>query len=366
MSHKVVFHLALAGCGTIVLCGTVIFGQYTPGNLAVLAAAAEMYEDCPPREMLSEAELAPLLETWDEAVASPELVLRANVLHLIEWPAPQEWFPEGWPPEGAFGLRYANPEILERLLSLYQQETSLHEEMSRQGLSFEDVGLIVPPGSELPADYMGHLASLAMSTFSPAIYDTVLHDCYGGGQLKYLATVYPERTLELLLQTELGGTDGTEGDPNILYHPERKIVCLDLREAFQLLVLLCERSPEAVEARREEVLEFVRRYAKYYALPPGVTPRRFCEFPRSPEGYVLPHKAEGPIADYGLRRPALAVLELLATAEDVYTVQDIMFDPPKNPYLHGYYDEIADVGARILQRLEAAGARIEPLPVPQP
>ena len=91
-------------------------------------------------------------------------------------------------------LRYSNPEIIDRVINHYL------EAAANEGCGTA-TGLPSDASSEGSAEYMMFLASIAESTFDPRVYEAVLTHLGGfAGNFRnfYLATVNPERTLDLL------------------------------------------------------------------------------------------------------------------------------------------------------------------------
>ena len=150
--------------------------------------------------------------------------------------------------------------------------------------------------------------------------------------------VNPENILGLLLDARPRPRTNLNESPDVLDFPiERKAVVVD--DAFKLLSVLCERSPEVVLAERDRVLDFVRTHALHYVEPV--------------ERHNKPDPVYRDVLDYRTRVLALKSLELLAQAADVYTiVDDLMRDPPDNP-APGRPNEITIRGSRLIEQIRA-------------
>ena len=294
-----------------------------------IAAADAMYQDFPPKETLPPEELAAVIEAWDAALESNDLRGIGEAIDFVV-----RGVPRPYRLHGAHVLRYDNPEIEDRVVNLYLWEV----EMKEAGLLSYDVA-VASPKSEFHQDYMDLLGTLAHSTFSPHMYDTVLKWHFGGLHEVYLASVYPETTLELLLQTTLRERTSPRTSPDILDHSDPDIHFGSVDDALKLLAVLCERSPDVVLAEQDRVLDFVRTHALHYVEPIEVSYR--------------PEPRYRDVLDYGTRVLALKTLELFAEAQGVYTiVDDLMRNPPKNPS-SASGNEIIKLGERIIEQIRA-------------
>ena len=122
-------------------------------------------------------------------------------------------------------------------------------------------------GGEMQQDYMDALVPLALYTFTPRIYDTVLRGFLpSGSQLTYLATVNPENVLQLLLDAQLREPTTIYSATDLLDLPDG-LGTFAVDRAFKLLSLVCERSSEAVLEERERVLDFIQTRALHYVTP---------------------------------------------------------------------------------------------------
>jgi len=307
------------------------------GVLDATDAADRMYRDFPEEvELLGPEELSGILDEWDEAAASEDLRRKGEILDLVV-----ESVPEGYRLQGVRMLRWANPEIRDRVVELYVSEMARLDRLRQEGLTKEEVGIIDPSlDGEMYPDYLDDLAAVAQATFLPELYEVVLHHDEGSGMRDlYLATVNPETTLRIFLDAKLGERAGQEMVyKDQLYYSEPG-VSWSLQDAFGLLYLLCERSPDAVRERQEEVLEFVRSHAKDYS------PSR-AEFNRPTGRYSR-------VLDFRVRGLALHVLDQIGAAADVYTVRDIMDSAPEHPSEAMGPNYLGRVGERIIQKLEA-------------
>ncbi|MFC1736496.1 hypothetical protein ACFL1X_10270 [Candidatus Hydrogenedentota bacterium] len=324
-----------------VLMLAVCFAQTEPSpwdadnTLDSITVAERIYKDWPIPKTLSQSELGPILVAWDAAVTPDDLEIRLDALKLIERTVPKYYrF------AGSRVIRYDNPEIRGRLIELYMAEhaRTITGELSHHMVESEDGAC----GNVLP-DYLDHLAALAYSTFSVDIYDTVLDSYMAGSPTlrhAYLASVYPDTTLKLILETTPGKRDGKVfGSDDILFHSDHLVNFGNIRAGFQLLSTLCDRAPEIIQSERERVLQFVKQHAKHYSVPIRVSYR--------------PEPRPRTKLDYKNRLFALGILDQIATADDVYSiVSDIMEDAPDNPSRHRRNNDVIALGNRIIEKLE--------------
>ncbi|MFC1736497.1 hypothetical protein ACFL1X_10275 [Candidatus Hydrogenedentota bacterium] len=312
-------------------------------RLDTLLASERIYQDYQDVEMLSEEELRPILDAWDEAIESSDLNVRIDALMSVS-----HGVSRGYRLEGAHVLRYGNHEIVERVTKLHLVEMERRTRMLRGGEPDIDTGEIATVvdtslDGEGYADYLELLATLAESTFSPVIYDAELRASSRGGlRFEYLATVNPETTLQLLSEVSLRERTSLNQSSDILDHPSWNVYFGSVDEALKLLSLLCERSMSVVAAERERVLDFVRRHAKHYEQP-----------------VLRANKSEPkprPKLDYKNRLVALSILDQVAAADDIYDiVSEIMTDAPDNPSRNSRrskHNDVIALGNRIIERLE--------------
>ena len=239
-------------------------------------------------------------------------------------------------------LRYNNPEIIDRVIDLYLKETM--RKVARQPL---------PPdaSAEGVGEYWQFLGNIAESTFDPRIYETVLLGHLSGAfRSLYLATVNPERTLEVVFESrrgphgriQRGANAGKEGHPDYFYHP--KIGGISVDRAYDILSLMVRQSPEALRVKRAQVFSFVAKHVKHYSMPRQVPYR-------SEPVYFQWH-------DYDVRNAALDVVGFLGASTEVKLVEDIIHDAREVDleYLRSIrqlerYEQIREKGQRIIKQI---------------
>ena len=324
--------------GIFLLALAPLYAHLTNFQCFGVAQADSQEEDYPSREMLAENQLEEFLNSWDAALATNDLGAILEVLDEVSYRVP-----EGYGLAGLPMLHYDNPEIEERVISLYMAERENLDLLDR-GATMADIGIEVPEFIDEDnhfdeyGDYLETLARTAELTFSPEIYDQVLRTPLTGSVRRlYLATVNPERTLELLLQATSEKDMNAKTFPTVLELPGS--FRMTIESALKLLTALCDRSPEAVAAEQDRVLGFVHRYSLQYAEPVEVSYR-------SEPRYLS-------ALDYRLRNLALQTLDLLAETADIYNVvDDVMRDAPKPPHGTGP-NEIIRKGEELLERVQS-------------
>lgn len=325
--------LASVVAGSGVLGPKHIWAQQTLQNLA---AADHIYQDFPELETLATEEVEPWLAVWDEAVLSADVRALKELFRDVELVVPRGYRLGRFPV-----LRYANPEIVGRVTDLYNAEFELRAYTFDTGVSRVDLGLHDPSlDHEVFPNYLESLATLALSTFSPDIYETALKWGYGGKlHTAYLSSVYPETTLQLILETTLGERDGKQMNADTFYHSNADVSFGSIESVFELLSVLGERSPDVILRSQERVETFIQEHALYYATPRLVGSK--------PEPKYLWRQ------DHEVRVLALRSLELLSQVRDVYTIVDnIMGDVPDNPDSNRG-NEITEMGTRIIEEIQA-------------
>lgn len=261
----------------------------------------------PPMKTLSQEELKPLLEKLDKAIESKLIEEKYKVLleiahYIIE---------KNFRFSGCYVLAYNNPEIIDRVVTLYLTECAKPMDME---LSPTNPWYYAKDGEGL---YEELFMSLAESTFDPRIYETVLSppEYFGGLRLLYLATVNPEKTLNILFESTLGVRMGKPINPPDSFYHDKMTMGLSVNDAFTaLLSLMCVQAPQVLIGNRDRVMSFVKTHIKHFASP------RIVSYKSEPV-YLK-------INDYDVRNGALDILKLLGTAEDVKVVEDIIRDAP--------------------------------------
>ena len=296
----------------------------------------------PSMTALSQDELKPLLEEWDKAIESDRLQEKGKAIMKVA-----NYVPENMRFRGSYVLRYSNPEIKDRIIDLYLRECAKANQPP------PDVRSETNPwhGGEGGAEYMIFLMTMAESTFDPRIYETklVLLGVSGDLRILYLATVNPERTLNLLLESKRGQRIGKRGHQDFFYHGETAWG-MSVDDAYSLLSLMSIQSPKVLRDNRDRVLAFVATHLKHYASPRSVCYR--------PEPVYL----KG--LDYDVRNGALDVLGLLGTSEDIKTVEDIIRDAPQidpkrlNGGPRDRREQIQQKGIRVIEQIRQRTANI--------
>lgn len=289
--------------------------------------------DVPPQETMTPEELENWLSTWENALTRYDLRDLSEAMRRVTQ-------------QGRF-LRYDNPEIKVRVIALYKGEMEARfkgaspptadVDGSEESAQADDGRY--REHDEVYLDYLDALVPLALSTFSPEIYETVLTHRLGGvARYQYLATVDAEHVLKLLLEAEPQERTHVNQPPNILELPAAG-TSKSVRDAFRLLDVLCDIAPETVVAEEDRVLEFVRKYALKYSEPVEVSYR---DDPRHLSGQ-----------DYLVRRLALQTLDLLAETADIRDlVEEIMRDAPEPPHGTGP-NEIIRKGEKLIERVQS-------------
>ena len=300
------------------------FPSIAQATLDSTVTAARLYLDLPERETLSQSELDAAFTGWDESIQSRTIMDRCRALRPFS--------------QGAH-LRYDNPEVEQRIVDLFLSEKDDFARRARGGpASWEEIDA---PG-EVEQDYMDLLEPLAYETFSPRIYDVALAWYGGGGFLRnvYLACVNPETTLRLLLESRRRERERLSQGAGWLDHPTGQACFHSLEEGLLVLALLCQFSPEIVQAERERVRDFVQEHATFYRDPIKVgkndEPKRSMR------------------RDLETRHRALCILEFIGNPEDVPLIQDIMRDPPFTKWQFENLKTVSEVtirGDQLLRRL---------------
>jgi hypothetical protein len=295
----------------------------------------------PPMSTLPQKELKPLLEEWDKAVESDRLREKGKAIMKVA-----NYVPENMRFRGSYVLRYSNPEIKDRIIALYLRECAKANQPSPVDGRSE-----TNPWHSGDGEYMIFLMTMAESTFDPRIYETklVLLGVSGDLRILYLATVNPERTLNMLLESKRGHCISKTGHPDYFYYGDIAWG-MSVDDAYLLLSLMSIQSPKVLRNDRDRVLAFVATHLKHYA-----SPRSVCY---KPEPVYLKWQ------DYDVRNGALDVLGLLGTSEDIKTVEDIIHDAPQldQKRLNGgprdRREQIQQKGIHVIEQIQQRTANI--------
>jgi hypothetical protein len=293
--------------GTILNC--ILVGWLASGAAPLEPAAAGRSDFLPLVKTLPQEELRPLVEKWDASIANDRLEEKSKALYSFAKYIPDRHMRF----YGVHVLGYTNREVVDRVVDLYLREYA----KATLPPPAEGVSETNPWYSNDEGEYLTCLLTLAESSFDPRIYKTELNPPGGmEGDLRmlYLASVNPETTLAYLLECRLGQRVNGKGNPDYFYHGE-VAWGMSVVEAFQVLSFMSVQSPDVLRRHRTDVLSFVRHHVKHYA------------FPRSGEDYG-PKPVYLKVLDYDVRNPALDVLGLLATPDDIAEVEDVMANPP--------------------------------------
>lgn len=257
----------------------------------------------PPMKTMSQEELKPLLEKWDKAIES-EIV---EEKHKVLCQAARNIYEKNFRFRGSDVLGYDNPEIIDRVVTLYLAECAKPMDMEPSPTNHWYYG---------EGEYQTMFMTMAESTFDPRIFETVLNppEYYGELRILYLATVNPERTLNFLLESKRGQRVGKQGHPDYFYHGKVSWG-MSVDQAYTLLSLLCVQAPQVLISNRDRVMSFVKTHIEHFASP------RIVSYKSEPV-YLK-------INDYDVRNGALDILKLLGMAEDVKVVEDIIRDAPQ-------------------------------------
>jgi HEAT repeat protein len=294
----------------------------------------------PSMTALSQDELKPLLEEWDKAVESDKLQEKGKAIMKLA-----NYVPENMRFRGSRVLRYSNPEIKDRIVALYLKECAKANQLP------PDVASETNPWHGGDGEYMIFLMTMAESTFDPRIYETklVLLGVSGDLRILYLATVNPERTLNLLLESKRGQRIGKRGHQDFFYHGDIAWG-MSVDDAYSLLSLMSIQSPKVLRDNRDRVLAFVATHLKHYASP------RKVKYKSTPVYLKW--------QDYDVRNGALDVLGLLGTSEDIKTVEDIIRDAPQidpkrlNGGPRDRREQIQQKGIRVIEQIRQRTANM--------
>ena len=284
----------------------------------------------PPEKYLPAEKLETLLEEWNKARIGGTLRDMSNMV----------WRVTARHPSGSYHLAYRNPEIIDRVVDYYL----LVAEGSFP--SNDDNSL----SGEGQAESILNLAAVAETTYDPRLHEAVLFNVgflTGDFRYHYLATVNPERTLEVLLESKRGdkapwANEGRGGNSEYFYHrdaPPGTSLLLNFPSAFTILAYMVMESSYALRDERERVLAFIGEHALRFA-----------------KSYLPGH-------DYYVRYDALDVMELIGTDTDVPLVEKLIedgrqFDLYRLQYKSaGFgrrlkkFEQIQDKGLRIIEIL---------------
>jgi hypothetical protein len=313
-------------------------------NIAQAAAPVPTIPWTPPTHVLSPEELAPLLQEWDEAIAGDKFRDKDDVLGKVKGR-----IPKGMHYAGRYFLYYSNPEIRDRVIALYLKEGAREE--AGQPISADANEVFRHPESEGGAEYLIFLSTLAESTFDPRIYEAVLLGLGLTGDFRelYLATVNAERTLDLLSEAKpgpegrilRGKNTGKEGHPEYFYHNEFDIM-LTVVGAYDILSLMVAQSPEALRAKRSQVLSFIANTVKHFAKPHKLS--------------YEPKPVYFRWYDYDVRSAALDIVGFLGTVTEMRLVEEIIRDAPKVDFENRMKimdkGQIREKGLRIIAQIQ--------------
>ena len=296
----------------------------------------------PPMKTLSQEELKPLLEKLDKAIESKLIEEKYKMLLQIAHYISEE---ENTRFRGCYVLAYNNPEIKERVLDLYLQECSKPLDAV---LDPTNPWYYTKDGEGL---YEELFMSLAESTFDPRIYETVLSppEYFGGLRLLYLATVNPEKTLNILFESTLGVRMGKPINPPDSFYHDKMTMGLSVNDAFTaLLSLMCVQAPQVLIGNRDRVMSFVKTHIKHFASP------RIVSYKSEPVYLKL--------KDYNVRNGALDVLKLIGKEEDIELIEEIIKDAPvlDSKQLKGgprdRREQIQQKGIRVIEQIRQRNA----------
>ena len=313
-------------------------------NIAQAAAPVPTIPWTPPTHVLSPEELAPLLRKWDEAIAGDIFREKDDVIWRVSGRVPK-----GMHYAGRYFLYYSNPEIRDRVIALYLKEGAREE--AGQPISADANEVFRHPESEGGAEYLIFLSTLAESTFDPRIYEAVLLGLGLTGDFRelYLATVNAERTLDLLSEAKpgpegrilRGKNTGKEGHPEYFYHNEFDIM-LTVVGAYDILSLMVAQSPEALRAKRSQVLSFIANTVKHFAKPHKLS--------------YEPKPVYFRWYDYDVRSAALDIVGFLGTVTEMRLVEEIIRDAPKVDFENRMKimdkGQIREKGLRIIAQIQ--------------
>ncbi|MDE0299077.1 MAG: hypothetical protein OXN17_10625 [Candidatus Poribacteria bacterium] len=284
----------------------------------------------PPTRHLSQEELEPILQAWDEAVESGTFYDYNIALSSVTETTPKDVVVAGHYLGGTYFLPFSNPEIIERVIDYYFAVTA-DREANPSYHSYPRGGSDTQFTTHIEA-----LADIAESTFDPQIYEVVLRDrgrIFSGFRNLYLAIVNPEKTLNFLFESKTGtlAPNAKEGNFDYFYHQGKTRWGMSVERAFTILSVMAKQSPNSLRIERERTLGFVARYAKHYAKPRKAA----LSVARSLNAH-----------DYYLRFCAMDVVDLLGTADDAALVEQLIRDA-REVDLAKMQQELAVFGRRL-------------------
>ena len=300
----------------------------------------------PPTRHLPQEELDPILEVWDQAVASGILEDYEAALSCVTHVMPSDASVGTARVGGASFIPFSNPEIVDRIVDFYLAVVASKE--SGKSL-YREIR------NEYSADYVRHeagiaklLAENAESTFDLRVYDHILPHRVGfSGRFRtlYLASVNPRRTLNYLFETQIDADYSGTGWGEFMEH------------AFAILSYMTVQSPKALLAERERVFGFIAEHARFFAAgDKQYNPDSPAEYLNRQRGYQHLLKFN----DYYVRNDALDVVAFLGTINQVPLVETIIDDakewdveyPPASPHRHlKKLEQIREKGLRMIEEL---------------
>jgi len=265
-----------------------------------------------PQKTLSSKELTQLLSDWDEAMKSGSWHDRdrqfTRIIKRVDTNAS----------ERLTVIAYSNPELLDRLASLYIYEfqTFLKRESVGQGLELtsKEKSNIPWCGGENGMDYIDVLTFLAHLTLSPEIYDYVWRYPQSGGlRSYYLAHVMPEETLKKIFAAKVGKWKKRNLDPDSLYiSGYDMITAISVKDAFEILSVISNNDPNMASDYHDSFISFVNKHSLHYS--------------KRKIGKAYPRM------DYSVRLNSIEILQNIGQEKDLPQLNFLLSEiPPAKP-----------------------------------
>jgi hypothetical protein len=275
--------------------------------------AGEAFKEIKDREELSTTSVRSVSAQWEVAKKQKDWKKREEVLShpAIKGNSPNSslFYEVRTPPfDGLYCLKYGNPELNDIICDMFLYEVDVASKLENKNLN----GVATVEKNEIPNDEDGEycfiLSSLALSTFSPKIYDQVWSDGQGERLFyEYVARVEPEKTLSYLLKATLDETyPASEGVEYRIPGKNRLIMLDSLAHLFSRIVIL---HPQLAEKNARDILNFIKPKALKCAGSKNLKNR-----------------------DYLARLAVLNILQQIGKTEDIPFIQNsLLKDIPPVP-----------------------------------
>jgi hypothetical protein len=278
-----------------------------------IAFAGDVFKEVKDRAELSTASVQSVLTQWEEAKKlenwkKREAILWCSVKNTTDKKIPLFYEVQNPPFAGSYCLKYRNPELNDIICDIFLYEATLHTTWINQKRS----GGVTIKKSDIPNDeddeYRFLVASLALSTFSPKIYDQAWSNAQGGKLFyEYIGRVEPAKTLSSLLQAIPNKVD--IGYENVGYQIPEKESFITLDNMFHVFSRILILHPDVAEKNEGKILAFIKPKALNYSTHQNMKTQ-----------------------DYLARLEALNILQQIGKIEDIVFIQNTLLkDIPPVP-----------------------------------